>query len=64
MSTGLDPTRLVLPNGAVIIARQTRKTPAVSINLAIRAGSMVDPDDAAGASYLLSRLVDRGTATR
>ncbi len=56
--------RRVLSNGAVITAKQTRKTPAVSINLAVRAGSIVDPLDAAGASFLLSRLLDRGTTTK
>ena len=30
----------------------------------MRAGSICDPADAPGAAYLLSRLIDRGTATR
>lgn len=64
MNPGLNPTRHVLANGAVITAKHTRKTPAVAINIAIRAGSIVDPADAAGASFLLSRVLDRGTATR
>ena len=61
---GLAPTRVRLPNGAVIVAKETRKTPAVAINVAIRAGSICDPADALGATYVLSKLVDRGTATR
>ncbi len=64
MSTGLNPTRSVLSNGAVITARQTRKTPAVAINIALPAGAIVDPPDAAGASFLLSRVLDRGTTSR
>jgi zinc protease len=64
MSAGLNPTRVVLPNGVVITAKQTRKTPAVAISLAIRAGAIVDPGDAAGASFLLSRVLDRGTTSR
>jgi len=51
----------VLSNGAVVLAKQTRTMPAVTINLAVRAGSVCDPPDAAGAMYLLSRVVDRGT---
>src|SRR4029077_4220045 len=38
--------------------------PAVTINLAVRAGSIADPADGLGAMQLLSRLIDRGTATR
>ena len=61
---GLSPTRAVLDNGAVFIGKQTRTTPAVAISLAMRAGSMCDPDEAVGATWLLSRVIDRGTVTR
>lgn len=61
---GLSPTRLALPNGVTVVAKETRKTPAVTINLAMRAGSVCDPLDAPGATYLLSRVIDRGTHTR
>jgi zinc protease len=64
LGTGLAPVRTVLDNGVVVIAKETRTTPAVTINLAGRAGSVCDPPDAPGAMYLLSRVVDRGTATR
>lgn len=63
MSAGLNASRYTLANGAVITAKQTRKTPAVSINLAIRAGAIVDPAGETGASSLLSRVIDRGTLT-
>jgi zinc protease len=61
---GLSPTRAVLDNGAVFLGKHTRTTPAVTISLAMRAGSMCDPVDAVGATWLLSRVIDRGTATR
>jgi zinc protease len=61
---GLAPVRAVLANGAVLLAKQTRTIPAVTINLAMRAGSICDPADAGGATYLLSRVIDRGTSTR
>jgi len=64
MPTGLAPSRSVLPNGVVLLAKHTRATPAVTINIAVRAGSICDPADAPGATYLLSKLIDRGTATR
>jgi zinc protease len=64
MSPGLAPARSVLPNGAVLLSRRTRAAPSVTINIAIRAGSICDPADATGAMYLLSRVIDRGTTTR
>jgi zinc protease len=62
--SGLGPTRAVLSNGAVVIAKETPTLPAVTINLAVRAGSVCDPADAPGSVFLLSRAIDRGTATR
>ena len=61
---GLDPIRTSLDNGVVVIAKQTRKTPAVTLNLAMRAGSICDPPDAPGATNLLARVIDRGTTSR
>ena len=61
---GLNPARTVLDNGAVVIAKTTTTTPAVAINLAVRAGSACDPPGAPGTAWLLSRVLDRGTATR
>jgi zinc protease len=63
-SAGLSPIRSTLDNGVVVLARETRKTPAVAINLAVRAGSACDPIDASGATNLLARVIDRGTANR
>jgi zinc protease len=61
---GLSPTRTVFDNGAVFIGKQTRTTPAVAISLAMRAGSICDPPDNVGATWLLSRVIDRGTFRR
>jgi zinc protease len=47
-----------------LLTKVTSKTPIVAINLAVRAGSIADPADAPGAASLLSRVIDRGTATR
>jgi zinc protease len=60
----LAPTRTVLDNGAVLLTKPTQTMPAVAINLAIRAGSIADPAGLPGATWLLSRVLDRGTATR
>jgi len=61
---GLSPSRTVLPNGATLITKQTKKTPAVTVSLTLRSGSIADPPDGPGAAHLLSRVIDRGTATR
>jgi zinc protease len=63
-SSGLIPARSTLSNGLVVLAKRTRTTPAVTINIAVRAGSVCDPADAPGGMYLLSKLIDRGTAAR
>jgi len=62
--SGLAPTRVVLDNQVVVLAKETNATPAITINLAIRAGSICDPPDAHGLTYLLSRVIDRGTSTQ
>jgi zinc protease len=64
LSRGLNPTRAVLDNGTVFLGKHTHATPAVAISLGMRAGSMCDPGDAVGATWLLSRVIDRGTSSR
>jgi zinc protease len=61
---GIAPTRATLDNGVVVLAKETNRTPAVTINLAMRAGFVCDPVESLGAMSLLSRVLDRGTATR
>lgn len=63
-ASGLSPARHVLPNGAVVIVQETAFSPAVTIAMAIRAGSLNEPDDLPGLAFFLSRVIDRGTTTR
>lgn len=63
-AVGLDPIPLVLPNGVRALAVRTRMTPAVTINMALEAGSMHDPETTPGVAFLLSRIIDRGTKER
>jgi zinc protease len=60
----LNPARSVLDNGAALLCKPTHTTPAVAISLTIRAGSIADPPDLPGLTWLLSRVIDRGTTTR
>src|SRR5262245_18141529 len=61
---GLNPTRTVLDNGVTVLTKETRRTPAVTLVVTVRAGSICDPEEEPGAMYLLSRVLDRGTSTR
>jgi zinc protease len=54
----------VLDSGVVFISKETHTTPAVAINFGMRAGSMCDPAGVPGTTWLLSRVIDRGTASR
>ena len=63
-TSGLAPVRQVLPNGTVLIVQETAFSPAVTINMAFRAGSLEEPDDRPGLAWFLARVIDRGTTTR
>lgn len=62
--SGLTPVRHVLPNGAVVIVQETAFSPAVTISMAFRAGSVNEPGDITGLAWFLGRVIDRGTTTR
>jgi zinc protease len=60
----LNPSRTTLQNGATLLVKQTTTTPAVALTLTLRAGSIADPPGESGLTWLLSRVIDRGTTTR
>jgi zinc protease len=59
---GLSPHKTIFDNGVVFLAKSTHTTPAVSVHLAVHSGAITDPHEAPGAMWLLSRVIDRGTA--
>lgn len=61
---GLRPSRQTLANGVVVLSKESPKTPAVTIQITVKAGSIGDPDDHLGTACLVGRVLDRGTATR
>ncbi|MGH9253723.1 MAG: M16 family metallopeptidase [Vicinamibacterales bacterium] len=61
---GLTPVRAVLDNGAVVIAKQSQVTPAVTIHAAFGAGTVFDPPHQPGLAHFVSRTIDRGTSAR
>jgi zinc protease len=60
----LDPLRLTLANGTVVLAKETRTAPAVTILVGVRAGTFFDPEGREGTAALVARVLDRGTRTR
>ena len=61
---GLAPRRERLGNGVVVLAKRAGTTPAVTINAALRGGTIHDPGDLPGLAYFLSKVIDRGTRNR
>ena len=61
LAPALAPARAVLGNGLVVLAREARTTPAVTIHASIEAGARFDPPDGPGVSHFVSRTIDRGT---
>ena len=61
---GLAPVRTALGNGAVVIAKQSSATPAVTVHASLRAGTIFDPPNRAGLSHFVSRTIDCGTERR
>jgi zinc protease len=64
VTSGLTPVRHVLPNGAAVIVQETAFSPAVTINLAFRAGTVYEPDALTGLASFTGRVIDRGTTTQ
>jgi zinc protease len=64
LTAGLSPVRQSLDNGAVVIVQETAGNPAVAINATFLAGGVDEPDELGGLSYLMGRVIDRGTELR
>ena len=64
LAQGLSPVQARLEGGTVVTVQETRTTPAVTISAAFRAGSLFDPPELQGLSFLTGRVIDRGTERR
>ena len=60
-AVALDPLRHTLRSGVVVLAKETRTTPAVTLLIGVRAGAYYDPPQLEGTAALLGRVLDRGT---
>jgi zinc protease len=57
-------TRLVLPNGLTVLARENRDAPVVAMTLLARGGSADEAPELNGITSLLGRVILKGTRTR
>lgn len=57
------PMRETLRNGVVVLAKESRTTPAVTIVVGVRAGAYYDPAGLEGTAALVARVLDRGSET-
>jgi zinc protease len=57
-------SRAVLKNGLTVVIRERHSSPLVAINVAVKAGSINEPDEMAGMARLTRQLILKGTATR
>jgi zinc protease len=61
---GLAPVRAVLDNGVVVIAKHSPATPAVTVHASFTGGTVYDPPGKGGLAHFVSKVLDRGTASR
>lgn len=57
----LNPLRETLRNGVVVLGKESRTTPAVTMLVGLRAGAYYDPVGLEGTAALVARVLDRGT---
>jgi len=60
----LSPKRLVTDNGMTVIVQEAHSLPVVNVQVIVKAGAVLDPDDKAGLANLTADLLEEGTATR
>jgi zinc protease len=60
----LNPLRRTLANDIVVLAKENRTTPAVTLLVGVRAGAYYDANGGEGTAALVARVLDRGTSSR
>jgi zinc protease len=58
------PTRVVLPNGLVVIVQENHANKTVALSGLVRAGNLFDPDGKYGLAGLTAEMLGRGTQTQ
>ena len=57
-------TRYLMKNGLTVLIRERHAIPLLAMNVSIKVGALSEPDEQAGISQLVQRLLLKGTATR
>jgi len=60
----LSPKRSVTNNGITLLWLEQASLPVVSVEVLVRAGAMLDPQNKAGLANMTARLLEEGTETR
>ena len=63
-AAGLPAKRFTTPNGLTVLFRESHSVPIVSIQMIVKAGSVLDPEEKAGLAHMTAALLDEGTRTR
>jgi zinc protease len=59
-----EAKRVKLPNGLVLLLLEKHELPLTSVTLALRSGSLLDPDSKPGVSSIVAEQLRKGTETR
>jgi zinc protease len=62
--TAAKPSRVVLPNGVVLIVHEHRASDVVALQLWMRMGGRDEADDELGLAHYIEHMLFKGTATR
>ncbi|MBV6416312.1 MAG: putative zinc protease [Steroidobacteraceae bacterium] len=57
-------TRVVLPNGTVVVTMLRKEVPLIAFTALVRGGSVVDPADKPGVASLAAGLLEKGAGAR
>lgn len=60
----VETSRVVLPNGLVLIVRENHANPSIALQGLVKAGALFDPPGKSGLGAFVAAMLDQGTATR
>ena len=63
-SPKVEPKRVVLDNGIILLVVESHALPIVNVSVAVKTGAIYDPSEKAGVANLTANLLDEGTKTR
>lgn len=63
-AAAVETSRIVLPNGLVLVVRENHSNPTVALQGVVKAGAIFDPAGRSGLAAFTAAMLDQGTATR